>query len=425
MCQVSGLFEYWRGDIIFRFYFIKSAYHRGRVIISFDPSGNSSTNVLNTTATTTAVYTTVVDLEETDNVEFRVPYQQALAYLKCRSGDTFDPTNTPWLDTTFNSGAVGSYCNGYIAVRVLNELSAPVAVAPINVLTFVRGADNLEFANPLQPPKYCSYFIPQSQEVVEDIITYKTPSDDPHRSRIYMGERVVSLRPYLRRYCNIGPIVMNGTAAGGNITTYNYYFHKIPPAWGFDTAGEQTGTKIVGTGNAPYNYAMWTPLTWIANSFICYRGSVNWTFNLDAPNVSMANVAASRWLTAQNNGVSSLSSALTSNTPGFQYAVIGTSMVSGGTLTNQQTQSCVSLALPNITNYKFQSTNPSSYTSPPSAGGAYDGSDTDVGVFSVQSSNLPANTLLHRYCGVGTDFNLHFFLNVPTLYYQASVPLAP
>jgi hypothetical protein len=23
---------------------------------------------------------------------------------------------------------------------------------------------------------------------------------------------------------------------------------------------------------------------------------------------------------------------------------------------------------------------------------------------------------LERYCGVGTDFNLHFFLNCPTLY---------
>ena len=133
MCMVASMFKYWRGDIIFRFNIIRSEYHRGRLLISFDPSGNSSVNVFNTSSTTTALYTAIVDLGETDNVEFRVPYQQALAYLTTRTADTWDATDVPWRDVAFNSTAVGSTCNGYISVRVLNELSAPVASAPVTI----------------------------------------------------------------------------------------------------------------------------------------------------------------------------------------------------------------------------------------------------------------------------------------------------
>ena len=420
MCMVASMFKYWRGDIIFRFNIIRSEYHRGRLLISFDPSGNSSVNVFNTSSTTTALYTAIVDLGETDNVEFRVPYQQALAYLTTRTADTWDATDVPWRDSAFNSTAVGSTCNGYISVRVLNELSAPVASAPVTTIVSVKAADNIEFANPIDPPKYCSYFTAQSAEVT-DVLTVKTPSTDPQRSRVYMGEKVISLRPLIRRYSYLGPLTLTG-ATGTTQQALYYYFHKMPPTWGFDPSGEQTVGKLVGSGNANFNYALWTPITWLANAFVYQRGSVNWTFNLDSPGKVMNNAMVQRLVRVQNNGVSVVAPTANMQAMAFVHAINGNGGTSGMAFTNQNTQGGLSIAVPNYTNHKFQTTNPTTATAPSSAGGSYDGSNFDTCALAVLDNQIPAFTQVHRYVGAGTDFNLHFFLNVPTLSCYGAIP---
>ena len=51
-------YRYWRGSILYRFKFIKSKYHKGRVIISYDPAGV----ITSTTDTETTTFTRVVDI---------------------------------------------------------------------------------------------------------------------------------------------------------------------------------------------------------------------------------------------------------------------------------------------------------------------------------------------------------------------------
>lgn len=47
MAWVSNLFNNWRGDIIFTFKVVASPFHKGRLRISFDPSGYAGLNILN------------------------------------------------------------------------------------------------------------------------------------------------------------------------------------------------------------------------------------------------------------------------------------------------------------------------------------------------------------------------------------------
>ena len=54
--------------------------------------------------------------------------------------------------------------------------------------------------------------------------------------------------------------------------------------------------------------------------------------------------------------------------------------------------------------------------------GSYDGSNLDTCALTILDNQIPAYTQLHRYVGAGTDFNLHFFLNVPSLVCYASIP---
>jgi len=85
MGWIASLFEHWRGDIIFRFKVIASPFHKGRLRISFDPSGYAGLNLLNSTTTSNVVFTEIVDLGDNMDVEFRVPYQQATAFLVTRN----------------------------------------------------------------------------------------------------------------------------------------------------------------------------------------------------------------------------------------------------------------------------------------------------------------------------------------------------
>lgn len=72
---VATLFRNWRGDIIYRFKFIATPFHKGRVRISYDPVASS---VQTFSDTGPYVFNKIVDLGAETDVEFRIPYQQAL-----------------------------------------------------------------------------------------------------------------------------------------------------------------------------------------------------------------------------------------------------------------------------------------------------------------------------------------------------------
>jgi hypothetical protein len=76
--MVSRLFKFWRGDIIFRFKFLCTKYHRGRVRITWDPYGN----VAGTPDSTTQVYNKIIDITSETDVEFKVPFIQETSYLR-------------------------------------------------------------------------------------------------------------------------------------------------------------------------------------------------------------------------------------------------------------------------------------------------------------------------------------------------------
>jgi hypothetical protein len=87
-------------------------------------------------------------------------------------------------------------------------------------------------------------------------------------------------------------------------------------------------------------------------------------------------------------------------------------------LTNQHTQAGLSVSGPNYSNCKFQSTDPSSITNPANLSSVvYDGSCFEMLRFESFLNGTEGPSLtgcrMVKYTGVGTDFNLYFFLNVP------------
>jgi hypothetical protein len=430
MSVLARMFRSWRGDVIFTFRFIASPFHKGRVRVSYDPYGASVQTVSDTGPT---VFNKVIDLGSETEVDVRIPYQQALAWCYTYGGidampSLYTTSTTPALTYT------DTFDNGIISVKVLTLLSAPVASSSINMQVFVRGADNIEFANPCSLPTTESAFAIQSEEYIE------TKEGEEHtmgsntgeilieRSRIHFGENVRSLRQLLRRI-NLLDVYI----PPGNTLTRGYFIlnqTRFPPYVGYDsTAITQAKGLVVPASNFGYNFVNPLPYHWITNCFIAQKGSMQWHYNWEGPQ------AVSVYVQRNTNALNQISYSNGYFTPGsfsFNAKTMLThrgTTVAGGAIVNQLTNAGLSVSAPNYTVFKFQSTNPTQGTSAafPNAG-SYDGALYDTFQVRVSQDGPTSNVgdgRLERYVGVGTDFTVHFFLNSPSTFYYQQANVVP
>lgn len=434
MAWVSNLFNQWRGDVIFRFRFVASPFHKGRVKISYDPQGYAGANILNTADTSAAVFTQIIDLGVDSDVEIRVPYQQALGWLRVNT--SFNTTNIPFsISASPTFAAVDANDNGTIAMRVVTTLTAPVATSTIPIMVFVRAADNLEFANPLAPGSSFTSFPLQGEPVnpgATEIVTGQgVAMMDTDRYKVNFGECVRSLRPLLRR-TNFVDVFTDLGAETNPLVVSTVYFGKIPPFYGYDPNGTDSafGTTVPGS-TFPFNFTSPNAFHWLAPAFLAYKGAGMWHFNIDnaSPHASIQVVRTNHLALDTAEGSSSATGTTLSGSKRFYLTAFA--QTSGGeSLTTQFTNGGISVSCPNYTEYKFQSTNPANATKPTSTttSNAYDGSAFDSFRLYISSNGTkgptPAGMKVWKYWGVGTDFSLYFFLNTPVFTRLPTVPNA-
>jgi len=232
---VANMFSNWRGDMIFRFKFIATAFHKGRVRISYDPQASA----LQTTGDTGPFVTNkIIDLGAETDVEFRVPYQQALPCcytLASNQTSLFSTSSTPTL--TLNE----TFHNGIISLKVLTALTGPTTTASVGVQVFVRGAENLEFANPSSSSPDLTPFTVQSEEYYD----HGQPMGDDmgssteaatHRALVNFGESVASLRTLMRRH-NLLDTIYVPAASANTVGTFRINQTRFPNHYGFDAGG--------------------------------------------------------------------------------------------------------------------------------------------------------------------------------------------
>lgn len=360
----SNMFKYWRGSLIYKFRFIKTKYHKGRVLISWDPTGG---NVASADTETTNL-TRIVDLEFEDEVEFEVPYKAIYPYLE-----------TIFVNGTISNGASPSYTftprtfNGAITLRVQNVLTGPAASPSIDILTYVRAGKDFVFAVPKDITEQFVAGDPagviQSAEVVDTAIDGNNTQVDAKISAITTGETLASLRPLLHRASLACVQVMGNPSttpltyvSGDEVISSNFY-HRVPNGPGRLSDGYQ----IIGTNNWSYNTNH--PIDWTLNCFVGYRGSTTLHFNAMSPN-SFTNLqhldAERRYITPMvNTGVGNQNGSTVNtnlgNSPGYFTFYTPTNSTSswqsrgaaGMSLTNPQTQTALSVNVPQYSNSRF------------------------------------------------------------------------
>lgn len=421
MAYIAEMFDNWRGDIIFTIKVVASQYHRGRLRVHWDPAGN-----IITTDVSNRTLTKIVDIGESTEIEFRVPYLSYSMWLNLPSSNS----TTIWSRTsvpTFDA----AYFNGALSMRVLNNLSAPVDTANVTVMVFVRGAENLEYANPNTIDDKNQFY--DVQGLVEDVDideqAVSTPLDD--RYLINWGEAIPSLRLLLQRSCVSQSVSLHNIATAGAsyyAQMIELYQCRFPTSPGYDPNSYTSAAGVVTPGTQyKYNFVHHTPLTWISPMFVARRGSIQWHFHLTNPSNIITGLRCTRFRGGLAANQEYLVGTMVTTVPSLAttrsraiYLTNGNiqSALTGEVLTDIKCNPSISVEMPQMTMQRYQFTLPTG-----SLGFSGDGSDIDTYKVSTILRTVFTDLgplVLTKYCNAGTDFSLSMFLCTPHTYYCAT-----
>lgn len=400
----SRLFSNWRGDIVYRVKIVKSQYHQGRLLFTFDPTGTA----LLSASPETVVNSQIVDVSTTDEVVVRIPYMAPQSFLRV----------PPVVGRDIGWKGVAApaydhdYHNGRFRVSVLNPLTGPDTTSQVRILVFVH-AEELELANPSDVAFSSSLFQVQSSDsTVRFTLGQETPSPDQVYA-VNFGEDVRSLRSVMRRTTYLAADVRTSSTtplAGGTYTFNGANFYNIyPPYYGFDPNGRNTAPKQLGAGSAPANYSCDPPSNVITPCFVGVRGSYNYSVN--EMTQGEHNLSAVRW----NEPIPSFGSS-TFSTATTQGRFVKERGLAGMSVTDDRTQAGLQFSIPFMNKFKFMDTSPNTKVS----GKAEDDSENNNVMISTRATlvaqsavPLQSGSVQARYGAIGVDYTPIMFVNVP------------
>lgn len=426
MSHAANMYQYWSGSIIFTFHIICTPYHRGRIKIVFEPT---PVDFAFTTPDDTVQISKIVDIGETQEVEICVPFMQAIPFLP-----NFAPQqgrSRYALNATL--GALSSTnCNGTIFVQVANELTSPVANAPVQVAVFARAGEDFKLMGPKGPPNSLEWVTQgrswdpnESLELQGDswdagegeMCMGQVNTSEPDLNLVFGGETALSLRQICQRHS----YVRSTYWAGGN-TEYRSHFHLYP--YSLNTTSDARNIHAT-TGASRYNYVNNTPVAWLAPCFAGMRGSMHWAYVprngegvvtlTRAPNYASLPTEVDQTITplvAAAPNSASYNALLGNN--GFNNSGAGSAVY------NLSTQTGSTACVPFISNQRFVGTFPLPWS----------GASTMRPYMSALTIVLDEETSVENvdtdearfYCAAGPDFNVFFFSGIPTMRYVTSIP---
>jgi hypothetical protein len=271
MGAASIPFSYWTGDLVYDIVVVCSRFHRGRLLIQYDPL-KVATPVTPTEVNTRISY----ELDISTSKVHRVTIQptQTTTYM-----ETYLPNNILTATNLHMSGVSSPpfdhIGNGYLTFTILNNLSAPVTptnTGACSILVWARTGDNFRVNKPNDFVKRLSPITLQSgnldQEIGEPV---GSGTIDSMVDLMYMGESIVSFRQLCKRYTL--------TFVDNNLQEGALHDMKvIRPAYPFYRGMGRTSIMPNETTGAavPYNYTATTWYQYTSLMFAGTRGSIRY-----------------------------------------------------------------------------------------------------------------------------------------------------
>jgi hypothetical protein len=266
---IANMFEQWRGSMVYKFKFVKTEFHSGRIAVSFSPVNSSFVQVIPSLAESAFLHRQIIDIRECNEFTFVVPFISSTPYKL-----STDPIGT-------------------LMFHVLDPLVAPDTVSQtVSIIVEHCMASDAEFAVPKRNNmQYVMGIAPQSGGSFSNSETnicanYRgnigsslVPLDECSNSLFCVGERISSLRTLMKMP---NPLVMQVAPTAAlylNIIPYMlpYRFYNTTPAYVDSVVFPDLYTLITSLylyvrGGVRLKYLDNTAVT-AAEPFVAYLGS--------------------------------------------------------------------------------------------------------------------------------------------------------
>ncbi|APG77467.1 hypothetical protein 2 [Sanxia picorna-like virus 2] len=425
-------FRYWRGTVYMRIEIVASAFHRGKLRIAYDPIRSNFSSDLRKY---NVQYSNIIDLSKTRNYEFCIGWGTNRPFLETTKLDQEVWTNSEnQLPLSANSS------NGFMAIEVIAPLvsvnSLPTSTEGVKILIFTRMGDDFEVAGPtirnidawtpIVPTSSSSIEvqnglpiqvtdeqsgqlsvapsgIAMSEEAPVDLCINQVPEqyDSGWLASTHFGERIVSIRQILKRYCYHSSFSSNNSVTGLRLWKYTLADFPFYAGKFFDAAGPD-GENICRV----------TFLNWFTPCFLARRGSLRhkitfWNSN-PAPNTISVH------LNEPGVGISVTNQPLV-GTPSLDARkarlLTAANTIYGAVVSNARVYPSLEYETPYYHNGRFMFGTRLNVNQ--STGIAIQ--KTGFHTISHDSVNSGNATLIDRYVAAGDDFQLHFFKYTPLL----------
>lgn len=426
MCFAAMPFSRWRGTIKFRFFIVASPYHRGRLVLRFDPRAFTS-NEFNTNETL------VVDIEDTHDFELSVGWAQPQPY--CLAPNLIGGANLLPFNNAGPRFGVDDRANGVIEVAVLNRLTSPNNVVnnDIRVLVYVSADDDFEVVGPDNHHLQQVSFFPQSgmeeMKNCEDdpmcaMKSYKFSPSQPARQiqAIYDGDPVTSFRQVLKRYNYHDCHTLNfNDWVHITLTTSDFprYRGRIPSGIDF------TNNSATPPVRVPANACKMTLLNFLTPAFLCRTGGlrhmyvfpkgVNPTWSgphTISRNMRLQSFALNATPLPANSASPGSSETLKSLVNSFENTGLSAMAITDD-------NNVLTVELPYSVNRKFLPARHIDFTTPDINTCPF----TSHTLHSYMRYDTQSRITIKDYVSIAEDFNLSMFLNAPVLFYGQPFPV--
>lgn len=328
--QIGTMFEFWSGTITYKFTVVASQFHRGRLMLTYEPDGFLQ-NYTSAAYTGPRTINKIWDISQDSTFEFEVPWIAPVAMLRTTGMPgvarySLEPTATypmgfssTWAKNPTIPGNfqyLDALYNGSIVISVLNALTSNDPAYGVKIVCSVN-CGGVEYFSPIDFNYPFSYYRLESGDDMatapdEAVVHAEAPPviEGPTKHVVYTGEIVRSIRQLLHRTCfysrfyTVTPKQESKEEASwvpdidfaadgygtGYITDYSgsiylpnlpYTTGRLPISRGADISCPYTGFLISDSSNGSgaasqmivdQNMLIMTPTAYMTSSYVGWRG---------------------------------------------------------------------------------------------------------------------------------------------------------
>jgi hypothetical protein len=232
-CFAVQPFAWWNGDVVIDLKIVCSSYHRGKLLIRWEPNVNQIV-LSEADIDLNKNFIKVIDIQETQDISFCIEWGQVVPWLQVLPPTTLNSI----YGGSINIATLENFLNGYITITPFTELTSP-DMDGVSVNVYVS-CDNLRvnFHSGANMPT--SRILTESAgesscEVMCEPLNPSTASTD-NISLHYFGEEPFSFRSLLKRYVTMETVITVAPAVTTHtLSRTDNNMPNIYPAFGSST----------------------------------------------------------------------------------------------------------------------------------------------------------------------------------------------